>query len=800
MVYKNQLNNRIFERIAFIPDVTKGTFYQLAYIFECYSAIKLSEQYNTEFLMYDDIDPVFKEDHRLSRNDTGIDLCNKLDMIVQVKLRTYNLTWRELSTFVASKIAYNSETDEEYIRWKKAILIRNSSSTLSKPLIEHLNFKKFIDIPVDMIDFFQYCNHLKENPPPPMIDNIPDDFKERYYQTEAIQIIQTNKNKNVYMSIPTGAGKNYIIIQSFVENEKYIIFVPKCILIDQLKDEIIKFKPMLKNKIQCIGDNNKSIFNDKKLITICVYNSIAKVGNLNNFHKVFIDEAHHIYKPYIYYQEDEEYDEKVDNEETYIQILRNHIQNKTNSILLSATLDKPINEEDNIYYHIDLRDLIEQKILCDYQIKIPVFEEVNDTTVCNYLLENYSHLIIYSSSTMDGKKINKIMNKLLLNSSAYIDCHTSKNKREIILQKFREGKLLYLVNVRVLIEGFNATITQGCVLMHISKNDKTLIQILGRTLRPHPNKTYAYLILPFTDPNERKDFQFICKVLYDNDSIIRQTIINKKYGGYIDVIKIEKDKQLNEDDDDIDEEIMDTKFEIVLDSIGKCISGRYELWKLNLEKLKLFLNENKRKPSRNKNENVIYSWLFHQVGNYKNKTHIMKDDKIYKEFTNFKNDEKYKEYLFSFEDVWKLNLEKLKEFLNENKRRPLIKNKNEKSLCCWLYTQVKSCKNRKYILKDDVIFQEWQNFQNNEKYKQYIFSSNLSNKEIWNENLEKLKSFLNENKRRPRITVKNEKSIIMWLSYQIKSSKNKTNIMKDDIIFQEWQNFKNDEKYKQYFT
>ena len=189
MIYKNILNHRIFEKIGFISDVTKATFSQLAYIFECYSAIKLSEQYNTEFIMYDDIDPVFKEDNRLSRNDTGIDLCNKKDMIVQVKLRTFNLTWRELSTFIASKNAYNFETDEEFIRWKKAILIRNSSSTLSKPLIEHLNFKKFIDIPVDMNDFFQYCNHLKENLPP-MIDNIPDDFKERYYQTEAIKIIR----------------------------------------------------------------------------------------------------------------------------------------------------------------------------------------------------------------------------------------------------------------------------------------------------------------------------------------------------------------------------------------------------------------------------------------------------------------------------------------------------------------------------------------------------------------------------------------------------------------------------------
>ena len=35
-------------------------------------------------------EPVFKDDHHLSDNDTGNDLCNVLDMIVQVQLRTLN--------------------------------------------------------------------------------------------------------------------------------------------------------------------------------------------------------------------------------------------------------------------------------------------------------------------------------------------------------------------------------------------------------------------------------------------------------------------------------------------------------------------------------------------------------------------------------------------------------------------------------------------------------------------------------------------------------------------------------------
>jgi hypothetical protein len=39
---------------------------------------------------------------------------------------------------------------------------------------------------------------------------------------------------------------------------------------EQLKNEIIIKRPELKKNIQCIGDG-KNIFNNEKLITICVY-------------------------------------------------------------------------------------------------------------------------------------------------------------------------------------------------------------------------------------------------------------------------------------------------------------------------------------------------------------------------------------------------------------------------------------------------------------------------------------------------------------------------------------------------
>jgi superfamily II DNA or RNA helicase len=59
-----------------------------------------------------------------------------------------------------------------------------------------------------------------------------------------------NKSDNIIISLPTGCGKNIIIIYSIDENKRYLILVPRIILMEQIKTELIKHKPELKNKIQ----------------------------------------------------------------------------------------------------------------------------------------------------------------------------------------------------------------------------------------------------------------------------------------------------------------------------------------------------------------------------------------------------------------------------------------------------------------------------------------------------------------------------------------------------------------------
>jgi hypothetical protein len=60
---------------------------------------------------------------------------------------------------------------------------------------------------------------------------------------------------------------NSVIIYSFQENKKYLILVPRIILMDQLKKEIIKHFPKMKKNIQLIGDSNNT-FDENNVIKI----------------------------------------------------------------------------------------------------------------------------------------------------------------------------------------------------------------------------------------------------------------------------------------------------------------------------------------------------------------------------------------------------------------------------------------------------------------------------------------------------------------------------------------------------
>ncbi len=296
--------------------------------------------------------------------------------------------------------------------------------------------------------------------------------------------------------------------------DKFLILVPKCQLLDQWYNEIIKFYG--KPKDICRIDHEYKYDLDREYkIYICVYNSIDKVlekVDVKTFKKIIIDEAHHIRKPEIYQEEEydeeeyeeeeyeeEEYDEgetvddyssstsrKISFTETISQLIKYN-----NVIEVSATIDKPETEIHKcIYYKYDLRRAIDEGYISDYQIIIPIFSDhPDDSVIAKYLIRNgVNHCIIFSKCKEEGKKFQTLMNKTLDNCCSYIDSDTKRKERERILKDFEQGKIRFIVNIRILSEGFNSIISESCVFLHMSSNDTFIIQCIGRILRKSDTK------------------------------------------------------------------------------------------------------------------------------------------------------------------------------------------------------------------------------------------------------------------------------------------------------------------------
>jgi superfamily II DNA or RNA helicase len=808
----------IFERYTDLKKTNKQEFdnNDLWKIFEYYSCIKLSEEYNKTFYEYDDIDPNFKELNKMSRNDTGIDCSDLLDTIVQCKLRKNTLTWKECSTFFGSQVIFSTELKKPIVRWNNLIITRNNDCILSENLLERKEL--FIDKPYLKNELITFCENLIINPPKYPVFN--EDFKLRDYQMEAITIIKENK-KNIIINLPTGTGKNSVIIYSMKTNLKYLILVPRIILLDQLKEEIIKHKPKMKSKIQLIGDGD-NIFNENKLITICVFNSVNLIENYcSTFEKIFIDEAHHIYKPSIYYENENEEDNLEDNSEddsendleeyfsdnysiitenilddsedellnikNYTKIIKNLVQYK-NNVYLSATIDKI---DDFEYYSKDIRTMIDLKYLCDYQIHVPIFnDDPTNRNICEHLLKNYRNIIIYCNSQKEGKQLNKLMNELQLNSSEYIDCNTSKKKRNNIIEKYKKGEISFLVNVRILVEGFDAPITKGVCFLHLPTNKTTLIQIIGRCLRLHSTKTIANIILPFSSNEDQKNICNFLRVIAKNDSRIKKSFENKTLGGYISIENVEEIK-------DEENENIEFKYNMIYDSMGILQNGE-EIWIKRLEEVKKYIDENGKKPtSTNKDIKIkqLGWWIGTQQKNYKKKKYIMIIEEIYNKWTEFINDNKYKIYFLSNEDEWFELFNKVKLYIDSNKKRPLQKDKNleVRILGSWLGNQQQNYKIKKCIMLNEEIYNKWTEFINDDKYKIYF----ISNEDNWLEIFNKLKKYIDDNNKRPILT--EDIKLAYWITDQQKHYKKKEGNMKNEKIYNLWTEFINDDKYKIYF-
>jgi superfamily II DNA or RNA helicase len=588
--YINILKNRLFKDFDMLSK--SGNYLnnkKLSECFETYSCIQLIQKYNKLFHQYKDIPSDFKEENQMTQNDTGIDICDMKDTIVQSKMYSKNtsLRWEKLSTFFGSQNISNQE-GETIIRWRKMIITRLDESHFSSNMKTRM--KLFQDITYNREEFIEYLQNTLINPP-----IIPNKIKKRNphpYQIHCKKLIQENE-KNIILNIPTGGGKNYIATISLLPNKKYLFLVPRKFLLHQIKDDINSEHPRF--TVQILGDGNTK-FSEDIDITICVYNSIDKIKcTFDKFKKIFIDEGHHIYPPQIYNIQNEisDNDEEKDNDEdeipkTFIDKIRD-LKIYNNNVLLSATIDK--HPDYPIFFSKNIRDMINEGFLCDYNLTIPVFthDDITMEERAHYIIDKHHEIIIFCKSQKDGKKLTEVMNTYMKNCAKYIDCNTSKKDRQFITTQFKNGKLPFIVNVNILTESFDSPNCKGVCFFSLPSSKTKTLQIIGRALRLYYDKLIANIILPASGEKDSKNINKFLNTISNNDSRISKSFSNKIKGGYIDIFNVKIDQ--DEDKDEYQEDSKENA-EYLYDIILTKIYDSNDLGDLLLE----YVKESGKKP------------------------------------------------------------------------------------------------------------------------------------------------------------------------------------------------------------
>ena len=156
-------------------------------------------------------------------------------------------------------------------------------------------------------------------------------------------------------------------------------------------------------------------------------------------------------------------------------------------------------------------------------------------------------------------------------------------------------------------------------------------------------------------------------------------------------------------------------------SPSSLVEDNIKKWKLTLDKVKEYIDNNNKKPSRFYEDIELKGhWITHQQLYYKKKIRNMKNKIVRKLWEDFINDDKYKKYFICNKEVWKKNLEFVKKYIDENKKRPpqTSKNKNIKKHGQWLNNQLNNYKNKQKTMSNKTIRHLWEDFIN--QYKIYF--------------------------------------------------------------------------------
>ena len=242
-----------------------------------------------------------------------------------------------------------------------------------------------------------------------------------------------------------------------------LIIVPLRALLDQFAPDFLGFCKV------GTGHNKRIDFESKGFIAVT--DSVHLLEKVK-FDSVFMDEAHHP--------------------------LPAKLPKSRELYRFSATYGEDV----NVDFQYPMGKAIEDGVLCDYDITVPVLT-AHHAYVClaDLLLKQagkFRRVLAYCNSVAAAKRFRMVLKEVGL-GAWHINGNTPLKRRNAVIEEFAgalQKPVHILVTVEVLGEGINIPNADTCMFVEPRRSYRSIVQAIGRVLRHHPEKTLAHVILP----------------------------------------------------------------------------------------------------------------------------------------------------------------------------------------------------------------------------------------------------------------------------------------------------------------
>ena len=341
----------------------------------------------------------------------------------------------------------------------------------------------------------------------------------RKYQVDAVEaarkyLLDKTAKRPVLIVMPTGSGKS-LIIASIAEkiDAPLIVFQPTKEILEQNYNKMMDYG-IMGVTIYSASMNKKEIGN----ITLATIGSVyRKPDDFKCFKYIIMDEAHLCNAKHGMYKE-------------FFGVVGHKIIGLTatpyrlshdgfgGSILKFLTRTNP-RVFSKVIHVTQTKELSEQGFFCKteyYQINGFNRNEIllnstgadyNEESERNYytkhefnksvldivvrlLKAGRSHILVFTKFVSEAQ----ILAEELGGSAAMVSGEMKAKERDAIVRGFRKGDIKVVVNVGVLTVGFDYPELDAVVLARPTRSLTLYYQMMGRAVRPHPNKASAWII------------------------------------------------------------------------------------------------------------------------------------------------------------------------------------------------------------------------------------------------------------------------------------------------------------------